>query len=257
MPPESCLYGKFTTESDVWSFGVVLWEIFSYGLQPYYGFTNQEVIDMIRSRQLLPCPEDCPPHIYSLMIECWHEIPTRRPSFHELHTRLRSWQAFHLRNYTLESSNSHNSSKNSQNGQISSHLNVNHPKSNFFTNHNNHNNNHRTNNYHHPTPVPIPTPPTVNHIGQLNYHNQQQNKFNSNNHVPLRNGTSSFGSPHVNAAFNHYDSTSINQINANYNNQTRQPNHQMHFNTSSSSSSRPNTPNNRKIPIGGHNNVHS
>ncbi|XP_013793832.2 tyrosine-protein kinase transmembrane receptor Ror-like, partial [Limulus polyphemus] len=52
MPPESVLYGKFTTESDVWSFGVVLWETFSYGLQPYYGYNNQEVIDMIRSRQL-------------------------------------------------------------------------------------------------------------------------------------------------------------------------------------------------------------
>ena len=60
MPPESILYGKFTTESDVWSFGVVLWEIYSFGLQPYYGYCNQEVIEMIRSRQLLPCPEDCP-----------------------------------------------------------------------------------------------------------------------------------------------------------------------------------------------------
>ncbi|GFT86851.1 inactive tyrosine-protein kinase transmembrane receptor ROR1 [Nephila pilipes] len=91
MPPESILYGKFQTESDVWSFGVVLWEIFSYGLQPYYGYNNQEVIDMIRSRQLLPCPEDCPAHIYGLMVECWHEIFSRRPTFKELHTRLSSW----------------------------------------------------------------------------------------------------------------------------------------------------------------------
>ncbi|XP_063603462.1 tyrosine-protein kinase transmembrane receptor ROR2-like isoform X1 [Penaeus indicus] len=92
MPPESILYGKFTTESDVWSFGVVLWEIFSYGLQPYYGYNNQEVIDMIRSRHLLPCPEDCPPRIYALMVECWHETPNRRPTFREIHGRLRSWQ---------------------------------------------------------------------------------------------------------------------------------------------------------------------
>ncbi|XP_076762037.1 tyrosine-protein kinase transmembrane receptor Ror isoform X1 [Xylocopa sonorina] len=88
MPPESILYGKFTTESDVWSFGVVLWEIYSYGLQPYYGYNNQEVIDMIRSRQLLPCPEDCPTMIYSLMIECWHEVANRRPQFPEIHHRL-------------------------------------------------------------------------------------------------------------------------------------------------------------------------
>ncbi|XP_066587299.1 tyrosine-protein kinase transmembrane receptor Ror [Prorops nasuta] len=88
MPPESILYGKFTTESDVWSFGVVLWEIYSYGLQPYYGYTNQEVIDMIRSRQLLPCPEDCPTMIYSLMIECWHEVANQRPQFSEIYHRL-------------------------------------------------------------------------------------------------------------------------------------------------------------------------
>lgn len=60
MPSESILYGKFTAESDVWSYGVVLWEIYSYGLQPYYGYSNQEVINMVRARQLLPCPEACP-----------------------------------------------------------------------------------------------------------------------------------------------------------------------------------------------------
>ncbi len=94
MPPESILYGKFTTESDVWSFGVVLWEIYSYGLQPYYGYSNQEVIEMIRSRQLLPCPEDCPSRMYAFMVECWHEIPTRRPPFSEIHSRLRHWEGF-------------------------------------------------------------------------------------------------------------------------------------------------------------------
>lgn len=93
MPPESIMYGKFTTESDIWSFGVVLWEIFSYGLQPYYGFSNQEVIEMIRSRQILPSPEDCPARMYGLMVECWHEMPTRRPNFREVHARLRAWKS--------------------------------------------------------------------------------------------------------------------------------------------------------------------
>lgn len=46
---------------------------------------------MIRSRQLLPCPEDCPSRLYALMIECWHEVPARRPSFPEIHSRLRQW----------------------------------------------------------------------------------------------------------------------------------------------------------------------
>lgn len=97
MPAESCLYGKFTTESDVWSFGVVLWEIFSYGQQPYSGYSNTEVIEMVRSRQLLPCPANCPQHIYSMMLECWQEMPSQRPAFHDLHARLRSWQAVHAR----------------------------------------------------------------------------------------------------------------------------------------------------------------
>lgn len=91
MPSESILYGKFTTESDVWSFGVVLWEIYSYGLQPYYGYSNQEVISMVRARQLLPCPEVCPSAVYSLMVECWHEQAVRRPSFPEIGHRLKIW----------------------------------------------------------------------------------------------------------------------------------------------------------------------
>merc|ERR1712223_2110291 len=93
-PPEAIFFGKFTTESDVRSFGVVLWEIYSYGLQPYYGYSNQEVIEMIRSRQLLPCPEDCPSRMYAFMVECWHEVPGRRPTFAEIHNRLRHWEGF-------------------------------------------------------------------------------------------------------------------------------------------------------------------
>ena len=92
MSAESMLYGRFTTESDVWSYGVLLWEIYSFGLQPYYGYSNQEVIEMIRSRQLLPCPEDCPSRMYAFMVECWHELASRRPSFSEIHARLRHWE---------------------------------------------------------------------------------------------------------------------------------------------------------------------
>ncbi|KAL7299022.1 hypothetical protein TKK_0008118 [Trichogramma kaykai] len=129
MPPESILYGKFTTESDVWSFGVVLWEIYSYGLQPYYGYNNQEVIDMIRSRQLLPCPEDCPTMIYSLMIECWHEVANRRPQFPEIHHRLHNWYVnqtylsdFCNETITSYSSSSHKSTNKTNSTQLSSPL---------------------------------------------------------------------------------------------------------------------------------------
>jgi receptor tyrosine kinase-like orphan receptor 1 len=47
---------------------------------------------MVRSRQLLPCPEDCPSRMYAFMVECWHELPNRRPTFPEIHARLRQWE---------------------------------------------------------------------------------------------------------------------------------------------------------------------
>lgn len=106
MPSESILYGKFTTESDVWSYGVVLWEIYSYGLQPYYGYSNQEVISMVRARQLLPCPEACPSAVYSLMVECWHEQAVRRPSFLEIGHRLKIWYQSQKRSEQIENSSS-------------------------------------------------------------------------------------------------------------------------------------------------------
>ncbi|KAG1699629.1 Tyrosine-protein kinase transmembrane receptor Ror [Nymphon striatum] len=95
MPAEAILYGKFSTESDIWSFGVLLWEILSHGRQPYYGYSNQEVIDMISSHQVLPCPEDSSTQVYGLMLECWSDVAAKRPTFQELHLRLHSWQVLH------------------------------------------------------------------------------------------------------------------------------------------------------------------
>ncbi|KAG6453049.1 tyrosine-protein kinase transmembrane receptor Ror [Manduca sexta] len=91
MPPESILYGKFTTESDIWSYGVVLWEIYSYGLQPYYGYSNQEVISMVRGGELLAAPAACPPPMYALMRDCWKHTPHRRPNFEEIVNRIQEW----------------------------------------------------------------------------------------------------------------------------------------------------------------------
>lgn len=81
MPPEAILYGKFTVAADVFSFGVVLWEIFSFALQPFYGYSNEEVIDFIKKGVLLPQPEDCPEWIYNIMLECWKREPEDRMSF--------------------------------------------------------------------------------------------------------------------------------------------------------------------------------
>lgn len=91
MSPEAVMYGRYSESSDVWSYGMTLWEIYSYGKQPYYGYSNTEVIDMIRQRRSPPCPDKCPPRMYSLMMECWHELPSRRPRFAELYARLQTW----------------------------------------------------------------------------------------------------------------------------------------------------------------------
>ena len=61
------------------------------GIQPYFGYSNQEVINMVRARQLLPCPDACPSAVYALMIECWHEQSVRRPNFAEIVHRLKLW----------------------------------------------------------------------------------------------------------------------------------------------------------------------
>ena len=60
MPPEAIMYSTFSTESDIWSFGVVLWEIFSYAMQPYYGMSNEEVVHYIKDGKVLRQPAKCP-----------------------------------------------------------------------------------------------------------------------------------------------------------------------------------------------------
>ncbi|ENN78444.1 hypothetical protein D910_05343 [Dendroctonus ponderosae] len=81
MSPESVIYGRFTLESDIWSYGVVLWEIYSFGKQPYYGHTNEEVVKLILDGVMLVPPEDAPPPIISLMNDCWNSAPKLRISF--------------------------------------------------------------------------------------------------------------------------------------------------------------------------------
>lgn len=79
LPPESILYRKFTIESDIWSFGVVLWEIFTFGKQPWYELANHEVIQHVTEGQLLAKPDNCPQEVYDLMLKCWQQPPDRIP----------------------------------------------------------------------------------------------------------------------------------------------------------------------------------
>lgn len=68
------MYGKFFIDLDIWFYGVVLWEVFSYGLQFYCGYFNQDVVEMIWNWQVLFCLDDCFVWVYVFMIECWNEF---------------------------------------------------------------------------------------------------------------------------------------------------------------------------------------
>ncbi|CAG0900589.1 unnamed protein product [Darwinula stevensoni] len=78
MPPESIMYRTFSVQSDVWSFGVVLWEIFSYGKQPWFGCSNDEVLRLVISGQVQRCPENCPRSVYNIMLATWKTSPENR-----------------------------------------------------------------------------------------------------------------------------------------------------------------------------------
>ncbi|CAL8077742.1 unnamed protein product [Orchesella dallaii] len=81
MPLESILFNKYTIESDVWAFGICLWEIFSFALQPYYGMTHEEVVKYIKDGNVLQPPDNCPVRVYELMKLCFRGQPADRPSF--------------------------------------------------------------------------------------------------------------------------------------------------------------------------------
>uniref|UniRef100_H3CY70 Tyrosine-protein kinase receptor n=1 Tax=Tetraodon nigroviridis TaxID=99883 RepID=H3CY70_TETNG len=88
MPPESIMYRKFTTESDIWSFGVVLWEIFTYGKQPWYQLSNTEAIECITQGRELERPRTCPNEVYVLMQGCWQREPQQRMVIKDIHSCL-------------------------------------------------------------------------------------------------------------------------------------------------------------------------
>ncbi|XP_056620777.1 tyrosine-protein kinase Blk [Triplophysa dalaica] len=79
--PEAINFGTFTIKSDVWSFGVLLTEIVTYGRVPYPGMTNPEVIRNLDRNYRMPCPDGCPEELYDIMMKCWNEKPENRPTF--------------------------------------------------------------------------------------------------------------------------------------------------------------------------------
>ncbi|XP_067896101.1 proto-oncogene tyrosine-protein kinase ROS [Heterodontus francisci] len=81
MAPESLIDGLFTNQSDVWSFGILMWEVMTLGQQPYPARTNLEVLHFVRTGGRLEQPNSCPDNVHQLMLKCWTREPHKRPSF--------------------------------------------------------------------------------------------------------------------------------------------------------------------------------
>ncbi|KAL0123932.1 hypothetical protein PUN28_006035 [Cardiocondyla obscurior] len=88
MSPESFMEGIFSIKADVWAFGVLLWEIMSFGYKPYLQYSNTEVVTMVKNGTRLEQPTGCPDPIYGIMMQCWRTRPDNRPSFATIVERL-------------------------------------------------------------------------------------------------------------------------------------------------------------------------
>ncbi|XP_037827978.1 serine-rich adhesin for platelets isoform X2 [Lucilia sericata] len=86
--PEAANYSKFSIKSDVWSFGILLTELVTYGRIPYPGMTNAEVLTQVEHGYRMPQPPNCDQRLYEIMLECWHKDPMRRPTFETLQWKL-------------------------------------------------------------------------------------------------------------------------------------------------------------------------
>ncbi|KAM8952993.1 proto-oncogene tyrosine-protein kinase ROS [Pelodytes ibericus] len=97
MAPESLVDGLFTSRSDVWSFGILLWEVFSLGQQPYPGYSNLEVLHHVRSGQRMETPGNCSDDLWDLILKCWTQDPLKRPTFFYLKKQLEELKSCSVR----------------------------------------------------------------------------------------------------------------------------------------------------------------
>ncbi|XP_021458655.1 tyrosine-protein kinase Fer isoform X1 [Oncorhynchus mykiss] len=88
--PEALNYGRYSSESDVWSYGILLWETFSLGVCPYPGMTNQQAREQVEKGYRMSCPQKCPDEVYKVMQKCWEYKPEIRPKFADLQKELAS-----------------------------------------------------------------------------------------------------------------------------------------------------------------------
>ncbi|XP_044524713.1 ephrin type-A receptor 10 [Gracilinanus agilis] len=86
--PETVQLGQFTSSSDVWSFGILMWEVMAFGERPYWDMSSQDVIQAVEDGFRLPPPRSCPSALHQLMLHCWRKNPKERPRFTQIHSIL-------------------------------------------------------------------------------------------------------------------------------------------------------------------------
>nr|XP_019596913.1 PREDICTED: proto-oncogene tyrosine-protein kinase ROS isoform X2 [Rhinolophus sinicus] len=96
MAPESLVDGIFTTQSDVWSFGILIWEILTLGHQPYPAHSNLDVLNYVQTGGRLEPPRNCPDALWNLMTQCWAQEPDQRPTFHKIQDQLQLFKSISL-----------------------------------------------------------------------------------------------------------------------------------------------------------------
>ncbi|XP_077076364.1 tyrosine-protein kinase FRK [Siphateles boraxobius] len=86
--PEAMLENKFTIKSDIWSFGILLYEIVTFGQMPYPTMSNFLVVQKLQKGYKMSCPPNCPKCLYEIMCDCWKDVPADRPTFETLQWKL-------------------------------------------------------------------------------------------------------------------------------------------------------------------------
>jgi len=86
--PEAANFNRFSIKSDVWSYGILLSEVVTYGRIPYPGMNNVQVLKKVDDGYRMPQPKGCPQHMYDIMLDCWKELPEDRPTFETLQWRV-------------------------------------------------------------------------------------------------------------------------------------------------------------------------
>ncbi|XP_069775128.1 ephrin type-A receptor 8 isoform X1 [Narcine bancroftii] len=107
--PEAITYRKFSSASDVWSYGVVMWEVTSYGERPYWNMTNRDVIKSVEEGYRLPAPMGCPAALHQLMLDCWQKDRSERPKFIQIVSVLDKLIRNPINLKTIDTMSSHNS----------------------------------------------------------------------------------------------------------------------------------------------------